>query len=191
MSAQPFEHTDALDSLADLRDALTAHARRIAAAPDLSLDDLERLTKIYSALSKVEVDKRKINTSLELARIKRDEAQAKLDAIKKKNNPDAAYGADAEAPWGRKFDGTPTTREEFLTRLDQSCADIYGLDLKYGPDPVIKRFPGDHLPEHLRTPENIALGQQGILPPGHPCGPPMAAECEDDDTKVPSVSQLA
>ena len=172
---------DALDSLGDLRDAIAAHARRIAAAAELGIEELACLTKVYSALAKVEVDKRKINTSLKLARLKRDEAQARLDAIKAKNNPGAAYGADAEAPWGRKFDGTPTTREEFLTRLDQSCADIYGLDLKYGPEPVIKRFPGDHLPEHMRTPENIALGQQGILPPGHPCGPALEEDGEGMD----------
>lgn len=170
MPEQTDTAADALDCLALLREAITLHAQRHAGAADISLADLERLTKIYSALAKIEVEKRRINSRVELARLKRDEAQAKLDAMKAKANPNHFYGVDDEAPWGRKADGTPITREEFLTRLDQAAADIYGLDLKFGPRPVIKRFPGDHLPESQRTEENIALGAKGIVPPDHPCG---------------------
>ncbi|OWY72115.1 hypothetical protein B7486_04095 [cyanobacterium TDX16] len=144
-----------------------------------SARQIERLANAYSKTASVQINRDRINAHIEHQRERieiahkslqiRAEAvaarakDAKPDGAKCKTNqhPDAPT---ADAPWGRKADGTPTTREEFLTRLDQACADIYGLDLKYGPKPIIKRFPGDHLPPEQRTPENIAAGQRGLLP---------------------------
>ncbi|OWY71059.1 hypothetical protein B7486_10640 [cyanobacterium TDX16] len=144
-----------------------------------SARQIERLANAYSRTASVQINRDRINANIEHQRERieiahkslqiRAEAvaarakDAKPDGAKSKTNqhPDAPT---VDAPWGRKADGTPTTREEFLTRLDQACADIYGLDLKYGPKPIIKRFPGDHLPPEQRTPENIAAGQRGLLP---------------------------
>ncbi|MBE7507528.1 MAG: hypothetical protein HS101_14760 [Planctomycetia bacterium] len=144
-----------------------------------SARQIERLANAYSKTASVQINRDRINAHIEHQRERieiahkslqiRAEAvaarakDAKPDGAKSKTNqhPDAPT---ADAPWGRKADGTPTTREEFLTRLDQAVADIYGLDLKYGPTPIVKRFPGDHLPPDQRTPENIAAGQRGLLP---------------------------
>jgi hypothetical protein len=142
-----------------------------------SARDIERLANAYSKTASVQITRDRINANIEYQRERIEIAHKSLQiraeaaASRAKNatpanaksnrHPDAPT---ADAPWGRKADGTPTTREEFLTRLDQAVADIYGLDLKYGPKPIIKRFPGDHLPPELRTPENIAAGQRGLLP---------------------------
>ncbi|MCC7315289.1 MAG: hypothetical protein IT419_10760 [Planctomycetes bacterium] len=142
-----------------------------------SARQIERLANAYSKTASVQINRDRINAQIEHQRerieIAHKSLQIRADALaaraqnakpagaKGNQHPDAPT---ADAPWGRKADGTPTTREEFLTRLDQACADIYGLDLKYGPKPIIKRFPGDHLPPEQRTPENIAAGQRGLLP---------------------------
>jgi len=144
-----------------------------------SARQIERLANAYSKTASVQINRDRVAAQIEHQRerveiahkslqIRADALAAKADGAKSGGakgksspHPDAPT---ADAPWGRKADGTPTTREEFLTRLDQACADIYGLDLKYGPKPIIKRFPGDHLPPELRTPENIAAGQRGLLP---------------------------
>ncbi|OWY71512.1 hypothetical protein B7486_07430 [cyanobacterium TDX16] len=142
-----------------------------------SARQIERLANAYSKTASVQINRDRINANIEHQRerieIAHKSLQIRADALaaraqnakpagaKGNQHPDAP---SADAPWGRKADGTPTTREEFLTRLDQACADIYGLDLKYGPKPIIKRFPGDHLPPGQRTPENIAAGQRGLLP---------------------------
>jgi len=142
-----------------------------------SARQIERLANAYSKTASVQITRDRINANIEYQRerieIAHKSLQMRAEAVSSRANnatpanaksnqhPDAPT---ADAPWGRKADGTPTTREEFLTRLDQACADIYGLDLKYGPKPIIKRFPGDHLPPELRTPENIAAGQRGLLP---------------------------
>ncbi|OWY71178.1 hypothetical protein B7486_11285 [cyanobacterium TDX16] len=140
-----------------------------------SARQIERLANAYSKTASVQINRDRINAHIEHQRerieIAHKSLQIRAEAVRAKDakpagtktnqHPDAPT---ADAPWGRKADGTPTTREEFLTRLDQACADIYGLDLKYGPKPIIKRFPGDHLPPEQRTPENIAAGQRGLLP---------------------------
>ncbi|GMU35339.1 MAG: hypothetical protein AMXMBFR20_32110 [Planctomycetia bacterium] len=142
-----------------------------------SARQIERLANAYSKTASVQINRDRINAHIEHQRerieIAHKSLQIRAEAVaarakdakpastKTNQHPDAPT---VDAPWGRKADGTPTTREEFLTRLDQAVADIYGLDLKYGPKPIIKRFPGDHLPPEQRTPENIAAGQRGLLP---------------------------
>ena len=144
-----------------------------------SARQIERLANAYSKTASVQINRDRINAHIEHQRERieiahkslqiRAEAvaarakDAKPDGAKSKSSPHPD-APTADAPWGRKADGTPTTREELLTRLDQAVADIYGLDLKYGPKPIIKRYPGDHLPPDQRTPENIAAGQRGLLP---------------------------
>jgi hypothetical protein len=75
---------------------------------------------------------------------------------------------DEDAPWGRKDDGTPYTRTEFLASLDEAVKDIYGIH-NFGstvpdPPPLHQTTRDRHFPSPPSDPQPVSEGPRDSSP---------------------------
>lgn len=152
----PREVSPARAALDAVREIAMARLRRDLADPELPADEFRKLSAVlddfYAQVAaaekltfeeyRLELDERKIETSLRIAEFRASAARAKrsprgaaaparpagVNAPEARDDPHE----NAAAPWGRKSDGNPYTHAEFRALLNQAVADIYGFDLETG-----------------------------------------------------------
>jgi hypothetical protein len=95
----------------------------------LSPGEFVKYARAYTEIAKLEIARERIRAAIEIANIRADAVRAAAEARASRGNRDEWDENDAEAPWGRKKDGTPYTHGEFVAQLGHAVQDIYGIDL--------------------------------------------------------------